>query len=283
MKQPNTNRWLRCTLAPEQEERDAWIGALSQLGAIGLEETATELIAYFVPRPVSELEAQLATRYPRLKPKGKLHAEIVLREDWQSNWRQHFHAITVGNVHIYPSWEKPSADTPVAIAILPGTAFGTGNHATTQIALLLLQKHLRPGMRVLDAGCGSGILTIAALQLGADAVESRDIDPMVESNFRDHMELNHISGRYSLRIDDVTARSEFAFDLIVSNIELKTNLKLLTAIHRSAARTMGIFTGILTDQEDEFPAGQAAGLHANGANAQGGVERCGFGYPGIDG
>ena len=105
--------------------------------------------------------------------------ESCAEEDWINNWKQYFHPIPVGEkLLIRPTWEE--AYDPQGRTVLhlePGLAFGTGTHETTRLCLELLEKYLKPGMSLLDVGCGSGILSIAALVLGAERASAVDIDP----------------------------------------------------------------------------------------------------------
>lgn len=89
--------------------------------------------------------------------------------DWVNNWKQYFHQFTVDDVLIIPSWEdvKPEDEDKLIIHIDPGTAFGTGMHETTQLCIRQLKKYVEPGMKILDVGCGSGILGMLALKFGA--------------------------------------------------------------------------------------------------------------------
>jgi len=177
----------------------------------------------------------------------------VADENWRLNWQKYYHRIDLENgICIRPYWEAPKSDAELEIAIKPGMAFGTGTHETTQLMLLFLKKYLRPGMTVLDAGCGNGILSIAALKLGAASVDCWDIDPDAEENFRDQMALNEISGHFSFHIGDATTLESYDYDLILSNIERKPNLCLLQSATEYHAPALIIFTGILTDEYEIF-------------------------------
>lgn len=111
---------------------------------------------------------------------GRLATELsnVREEDWANNWKQYFKPLTVGDkLVIKPSWEKYDGnDSRTILEIDPESSFGTGQHNTTQLCLELLEECLNEGDRVLDIGCGSGILSIAALLLGADSACAVDID-----------------------------------------------------------------------------------------------------------
>ena len=106
-----------------------------------------------------------------------LQQRTVADEDWAEAWKEHFHVERFGRIVVVPSWRthEPQEDD-IVVTLDPGMAFGTGQHETTRMCLEALDHHMRPGMRALDAGCGSGILAIAAAKLGAAHVYAIDID-----------------------------------------------------------------------------------------------------------
>jgi ribosomal protein L11 methyltransferase len=109
-----------------------------------------------------------------------------VEEDWQDRWRQFHKPVRVGSLWIGPPWETPDADA-IAVVIDPGRAFGTGGHPTTQLCLQLLEDEERAS--VLDVGCGSGVLSIAAAKLGFDPVTALDFDPQaVEATERNALD-----------------------------------------------------------------------------------------------
>ena len=110
---------------------------------------------------------------------SELRVRVVEEEEWQDAWKEHFHALRIGTrTVIVPTWRtyEPREDD-VVITIDPGMAFGTGHHPTTRMCLELLEMHVEQGDRVLDLGCGSGVLSIAAAKLGASDVLGLEIDP----------------------------------------------------------------------------------------------------------
>ena len=135
---------------------------------------------------------------------------VSLREeDWATSWQKYYRPIPVGRrIYIVPDWMRgepvPEGRTPLYLD--PGLTFGTGAHATTQLCLELLEEVLRPGDRVLDLGCGSGILAIAALALGAGRAVGVDIDPKAADAAMENAALNGIGAdRLSVRAGDVLA------------------------------------------------------------------------------
>ncbi len=136
-----------------------------------------------------------------------------VEEGWEERWRQFHRPVRVGSLWIGPPWEKPEADA-IAVVIDPGRAFGTGGHATTQLCLRLLQAE-EPGS-LLDVGCGSGVLAIAAVKLGFDPVVALDFDPQaVEATERNSLENDVV---IDVRLADLREESLPEADVAVANI-----------------------------------------------------------------
>ena len=116
-------------------------------------------------------------------------------QDWMAAWKQHYAPIPVGkNILILPAWQQPDQDEDrVLVRINPAMAFGTGTHPTTQLILVLLEKYIQPGQPLIDIGCGSGILSIAALKLGAAKVVAVDVDGAAVVSTLENAGLNGIS------------------------------------------------------------------------------------------
>ena len=135
---------------------------------------------------------------------------VALKEnDWATSWQKYYKPLTVGQrLYIVPQWErgKPVPEGRTAVYLNPGLTFGTGNHASTQLCLEGVEQTVQPGDRVLDLGCGSGILSIAALCLGASFAAAVDIDPKAADVAYENAALNGIGkDRYDVRTGNVLA------------------------------------------------------------------------------
>ena len=249
-----TKQWLRYEFPKGDYDHEILVALLADIPCLGLIEKDNAIEAYFNANKENIVEPEI-NEIIRFFPNSKINYSktFIQNEDWHLNWQDYFKPIGISpGIAIYPHWEKYQGPEPIQIAIIPGMAFGTGTHATTQMALKLLEKMIRPGMTILDAGCGGGILTIAALKLGAGFVDAWDIDPDIEDNFREQMELNGIRDRYKLTIGDITRHIDYTYDLVLSNIERKPNLALLENIVKHGKVPPCIFTGILKDEYAMF-------------------------------
>lgn len=195
----------------------------------------------------------------------------IADEDWENNWKQYYRPIDIGGrLVIVPEWEDvPEGSPRVPVRLNPGLIFGTGSHPSTRMCLEELQ--LRSPRRVLDLGCGSGILAIAALLLGAESALGCDIDEKAPSVARENAALNGISReRFEVFaadvLNDTRLRRRIAgegFDLIFANIVADVVIAL-TADAAAWLAPGGVFicSGIIDGREDEVRAAvEAAGLN----------------------
>ncbi len=138
----------------------------------------------------------------------KIETRILNDEDWANNWKQYFKPFTVSDkIIIKPSWEEltESSDGKTVLEIDPGMSFGTGQHHTTRLCIEQLVKHMKAGTEVLDMGCGSGILSIASILLGADKATGVDIDENAVRTAKENAALNNIyEDRFTVYCGDVT-------------------------------------------------------------------------------
>ena len=201
--------------------------------------------------------------------------------DWVNNWKQYFHQFYVDDILIIPSWEevKPEDEDKMIIHIDPGTAFGTGMHETTQLCIRQLKKHVTKETRILDVGCGSGILGMLALKFGAAYSVGTDLDPCAIDATYENMEVNGITrDQYEVMIGNIIDDKEVQdkvgydkYDIVVANI-LADVLVPLTPVILNQLKKGGVYTtsGIIDDKEDTVvEAVKAAGLEVLEVTYQG--------------
>lgn len=162
-------------------------------------------------------------------------AAVLAEESWRDAWKKHFGLQRIGeSLVIRPSWvDYRLRDGDVVIEIDPGMAFGTGQHPTTAMCLRLLEEFVSDGSAVLDLGCGSGILAIAAARLGATRILAVDTDPQAVSATRENVAANNVSGRIEVREGSLEPRAGERFDIVVANISGLALERLASAVHAS--------------------------------------------------
>jgi ribosomal protein L11 methyltransferase len=178
--------------------------------------------------------------------------EAVADADWVRLTQSQFDPIPISpRLWIVPTWHDAPDATAINLKLDPGLAFGTGSHPTTRLCLVWLDAHLRGGETLLDYGCGSGILAIAAVKLGAARVDGVDIDPQAVTASRDNAALNAVTAQFCL--PDATPPGQY--DIVVANIltnPLKGMAPLLAARVRSGGRL--VLSGILAEQAEDVMA-----------------------------
>ena len=191
-------------------------------------EAELALLLHIFPEGVEELDGAFAV-YAEGPPVGFDVVEVdEVREGWEDAWREFHHAVVVGRLWIGPPWETPSPDA-IPVFVDPGRAFGTGAHATTRLCLELLQT-LEP-TSLLDVGCGSGVLSIAAAKLGHSPVSAIDIDAVAREVTRANAVVNGV---------EVAVGEELVpADVAVINIALDVVESLLPDLPVERAITSG--------------------------------------------
>jgi ribosomal protein L11 methyltransferase len=180
---------------------------------------------------------------------------FVADSDWVRLTQDQFKPIRVTNqLWIVPSWCEPVDPAAINIRLDPGLAFGTGDHPTTRLCLRWLAEHLRPGASLLDYGCGSGVLAIAAAKLGARSVSGVDVDPAAIAASRANAEANEVVATFGFPED----APRTPVDVVVANI-LANPLELLAPLlaQRVAARGTIVLSGILETQASAVAAAYA--------------------------
>lgn len=186
--------------------------------------------------------------------------KIVADEDWAHAWKKHYKPVRLGkHILVRPLWiEAEEQDGDIVIALDPGMAFGTGTHPTTQLCLEALERMVSPALDVLDLGCGSGILSIAAAKLGANNIIAVDIDNLAIDATVENAEQNGVEKKikpYQGGLETVITSAR-RFDLIVVNILAKIIIEMCDHKLGQTVRPGGkaIFSGIIDTQTDDVEA-----------------------------
>ena len=267
--------WLSLKLPADADQAEAWSDALMAAGALsvsiedrdagteaeqpqfgepGLDEPKSwqrNWVDALLPddADVPALLAEVA-REAKLTVPADYQIEKVEEQDWVRLTQSQFEPIRISDrLWIVPSWHEPPNPDAICIELDPGLAFGTGSHPTTRLCLRWLEQNVQRNESVLDYGCGSGILAIAAAKLNAGRVVGVDIDPQAVTASRDNAERNKIEAEFF-----VSERApEFMADILVANI-LTNPLRALRPLLAARVRCGGriALSGILEAQAEEI-------------------------------
>lgn len=211
--------------------------------------------------------AQVRMALSRVKQEHPEYGRLLLTmenmedADWENNWKQFYKPMEIGDrLTVIPEWESTGVpEDRVALRLNPGLTFGTGSHATTRLCLTALEETIHGGERVLDLGCGSGILSIAALRLGAEHAFACDIDEKCVEVAYENAALNGIDrSRYTVRWGDVLSDQQLkaeiggGYDMVVANIVADVIIGLSGQV-RPFLKEGGLFlcSGIIDDRAEE--------------------------------
>ena len=306
-------KWMKYRLKTTEEAEDLVSATLADLGIGGIQiedlvpltedekkqmfvDIPAELppddgIAYlsFYLDPEQDCDAILADvrrELERLRAftdigEGTIEVSETADEDWRNNWKKYFKPFRVDDILVAPTWEQipPDDADRLVLRIDPGTAFGTGMHETTQLCIRALKKYVKPGMNVLDAGTGSGILAIAALKLGARHAVGTDLDPCTIDAVADNKAANGIRDEdfrliIGNLIDDQKTRDAVGtdcYDIVTANILADVLVPMTPAIVPAMKKgAVYITSGILDGQQDKvIRACEEQGLEVTGTDRQG--------------
>jgi ribosomal protein L11 methyltransferase len=267
-------KWGEVRVTIPKEAHEAVANFLMERGSSGIvyknagEKEGFEVIKAYFPYSFM-IEAQSISRYlmaireffPGICPSA-IKIRFIAEKDWMTRWRSFFNASQPGRrIMVKPPWITLKPRDMIIIDIDPGMAFGTGTHPTTRLCLRALEKALtgvydlplrgkRTPHSVLDVGMGSGILSIAAVKLGARHVMGIDVDQRAIDNARENIRINRLRGKVRMRKTTISQIGE-QFDLIVANIDAKTMVEMkFSLMDRVAAGGTLILSGVLEGEVD---------------------------------
>ena len=178
----------------------------------------------------------------------------VQEDDWLNNWRKFFKPMPVGEkLLINPSWyEDTDAGDRAVLNIDPGLAFGTGKHETTRLCLEALERYVKGGEEILDVGCGSGILGIASVLLGAKSAFGVDIDETAVRTANENAVVNHVGEKFTAAAGDLVDKVQGKYDIIVANIVADAIIALSASIKAfMKPDSVYIVSGIIDTRADD--------------------------------
>lgn len=202
----------------------------------------------------AEAVAFLRERYTAEGIENEICLDSCVEEDWINNWKQYFKPIPVGQkLLIRPTWEEvQDSGGRTVLDLDPGLAFGTGTHETTRLCMELLEQYVQPGMNVLDVGCGSGILSVAALLLGADKAVGVDIDELAVKTAVENAEINHVEDRFTGICGNLTDQVTGTYDIVVANIVADVIIMLTKDVEQfMKPDTVYLMSGIIDTREQD--------------------------------
>lgn len=268
----------------EQDKEQMFVDILPDIP----EDDGTAYLTFYLDTDVDtgEILAQVQEELEEMRAYvdvGECTIETSQTEDvdWVNNWKQYFHQFYIDDILVIPSWEdvKAEDDDKLVIHIDPGTAFGTGMHETTQLCIRALRKYTKAGDRILDVGCGSGILGMLALKFGAGYSVGTDLDPCAIDATHENMEVNGLrKDQYEVMIGNIIDDPEVQeragyekYDIVAANILADVLVPLTPVIvHQMKPGAVYITSGIIEEKEPVVvEAVKAAGLTVLEVNHQG--------------
>ena len=185
----------------------------------------------------------------------KAEAVGVNDSEWNENWKKYFHATEIGEkLAIVPSWEEyENKDNRTILHIDPGAAFGTGTHATTSLCLDMLQNYVTNDTKMLDIGCGSGILAVASVLLGAKNAVGVDIDAQSVKTAKENTEINRVNDKTEFIVGDLAEKVKGKYSVVCANIVADVVIRLLEDVKNyMTENAVLIVSGIIDLRENDL-------------------------------
>ena len=267
------NTWLEIsfTLPGEQAEvvaeilnRHAYQGVVIERDPNSSKRDMVRVFAYLVEDAElkhKKTEIEKAVFYlDKILPIPAPTYRFIHDENWMAAWKKHYKPLEVGQkLIIIPSWFKKESSSRIPIRINPGLAFGTGTHPTTQLSLELLEKYVQPEVSMIDVGCGSAVLSIAGILLGASHSLAVDISEAAVLSSKENLELNGVQNQVEIGLASVPEIRDGQFStqqapLVVANILLKILEELFDLGMGELVSSQGtlLLSGILNNQVEEI-------------------------------
>ncbi|MEL0081634.1 MAG: 50S ribosomal protein L11 methyltransferase [Gammaproteobacteria bacterium] len=263
--QGESTQWQQLRLLLPADQQQAASDLLTAAGALAvtLEEPGDE--ALYEPLPgamplwkktalvaLFPASMDLAAVRRLLENFGEVSLELIAEQEWERAWLVHWQPRCFGErLWVVPSWDRQPREGPTML-LDPGLAFGTGNHPTTALCLQWLAENPPQGQRVVDYGCGSGVLAVAACCLGANHVLAVDIDPQALVATRSNAELNHVTEQVTpLLAEQTSPQLAEPVDLLIANILLQPLCELAPAFAEMLKPGGNlVISGLLTEQAE---------------------------------
>lgn len=225
----------------------------------GIEERETELVCFFTDFNDDDLKhlnnLLLNLQKESLIERFEVYTETVEQKNWNEEWEKTIQPIKVSErIVIKPSFrEYTPKENEILITIDPKMSFGTGYHQSTRIMIRLIERNIKPGMKVLDVGTGTGILAIVCAKLGASQIVTCDNDEFVQENALENFEKNNVEDKCSFVLGTIDAIIDKDFDLILANIQKNILIDIAEKIKsKIASRGLVILSGLLIEDEKEI-------------------------------
>lgn len=230
-----------------------------------MKDCDTKVIFYIENSPEGEQKleniknrlAELPQEYPDVDlGLLELSCSGVNEEDWSNEWKKYYHPIRIGKrIVVCPDWEKyEPKENDIVLKLNPGMAFGTGQHDTTAMCIKLLENNISGGEAVLDVGCGSGILAISALLLGANSAKGVDIDELASKTAAENAKLNSVNTRAEFYCGTLDSQEKLKgqYNVICMNIVADVIISLLESVKNFMAPNAHLLlSGIINTREDD--------------------------------
>jgi ribosomal protein L11 methyltransferase len=250
------HKWYQITIQINESHQDLLIGRLTYLSFNGFSQEEQFLKCYIpttlwtriIQNDFQSLLKSFKLEYPSLNLNYSI--SLISDKNWNKAWEKQTGIVdATSNIIIKPSWRKLTNRhrNKLILQIDPKMSFGTGHHETTRLSLTLLERFIKPNMRVLDFGCGTGVLGIASVKLGARSVVAIDNDEWAIRNTYENMKRNRVGHKMHARLGNIEIINGSKFDLIMANIDYPTITRFISSIASKTCKNgTVIISGILT-------------------------------------